>query len=259
MRKVKRFIKAYTAEKKLKPRIKELETQLQNDLNLKTKPRLIRAGYRGHDSNYLVKETSKTIGVIRVLNPYKNHNFPNKNMPFQVVPSESRLNYEFDIYKRGSMHDLTPKPLWHTKDAHMCSYVKGHSLFDIMAQNWTEFWHLAKTTTLAIARLHAAGITHMDMSVYNILVTGNSSDPSTYRFIDFEYSSVSNLSLDQQKAYDHLRVLESIWKFVPEKIIYSNDAQNWLNTFNEYYKPCELTLLKPGLDRVLKHPMFNNL
>lgn len=259
MRKIKRFIKAYSAERNLKPRIKELTIQLQNDLNLKTKPELKLAGYRGHDSNYLVKDASETIGVMRVLNPYKNRNTPSNDMPFQLVPSENRLSHEFDIYKRGHVFNLTPKPLWQTQDAHMCSYLKGLSLFDVMKKDWSQFWRLAQTMTQAIAKLHEAGITHMDMSVYNILVTGDIFDSSAYKFIDFEYKPAHNLSIDQQKTYDHLRVIESVWKFVPEEILFSDQAQIWFKIFNNFYSPCDISPLKSALGRVLKHPIFNEL
>ncbi|MBP7638285.1 MAG: hypothetical protein KBA18_10450, partial [Kiritimatiellae bacterium] len=100
----------------------------------------------------------------------------------------------------------------------------------------------------------AAGVTHMDMSLANILRDRAS---GALLFVDFEYGAAPGLSAEQQALYDYLRLLESIWKFLP-----AGERAAACGVWGEAYKrhapaavrAAELTPLRPALGRVLAAP-----
>ena len=89
----------------------------------------------------------------------------------------------------------------------------------------------------------------MDVSLANML---EDKETGNIYFIDFEYSPARNINSATQRIYDHLRLVESAWKFIPKE-----DRTNsglWEEIFYQCTKSdlplADLTRLKPALSRI---------
>lgn len=122
---------------------------------------------------------------------------------------------------------------------------------------------LMKHAARRICDLHRAGIMHMDANLSNIL---SDADFNNIVFIDFEYKPAPYLTLAEQKIFDHLRVLESVVKFIPDPVLHSfilkNSEGDWfnivMNSFTEAeLKSIRLAAIAPALERILSYPAFH--
>ena len=210
---------------------------------------LEKSGNRGQDDIYFVNSNQDKTGVLRLYNPHKKQRFFPEGYPFKILPFESRLEQEWHAYQTGYPLGLTPKPLWKDRDAILCEYLPYTTLHKIMLSNPGLSWELINKASRRLQDLHAAGITHMDASLANILTDSNCRH---LVFIDFEFSPANGLSFRLQKLYDHLRLLESSLKFMPEGMI--NDAGDWLQNLHQVFgnSPPEsgIEILVPGLPRL---------
>ena len=243
MRKLKRYIQNYWSLWRLQPRLKRLKEEIKRDLNLSCDLELKLAGNRGHDSNFLVFYDDKPFGVLRVLNPYKKRKMPASSMPYSLCDPSERIQYEYKIYTLGFHKNLTPTPLWCGTDAHMCAYSAYESLHEVLEKDYSKFWELSFQAAKFITQLHNNNIIHMDMSFNNILTDG-----TDFIFIDFEYKPSKNISLEQAKLYDYMRLLESEWKFIPDDIKNNKQKQEkWTSDLDDL---SDVSQLKPGLERI---------
>lgn len=252
MRALKRWLREKTAAFLIHPRVLQVALALQRDLNLESLPRLDGVGARGHDSIFFVidSESDKPIGVARIVNPYKKRPPPAAGMPYMVEPPPARLLREWTAYQKGAPGGLTPNPLWKQDDVLMCEYLPFHPVMDQLHADPSRAWELLEIAARRVCQLHAAGVTHMDMSLGNIL-----SDPAltSLMFVDFEYAPAFHVSPAAQRVYDHLRLVESAWKFIPEAR--RGDFSGWLSVFSGALdadmRAVDLDLLRPALGRVL--------
>ncbi len=194
--------------------------------------------------------TDKPIGVARIVNPYKKRATPPADMPYMVEPAPARLNREWMAYEKGAQGGLTPHPLWRQPDILMCEYLPFHPVMDLLQANPETSWALLEMGAKRISELHALGITHMDMSLGNILAD---QALTSLMFVDFEYAPAFHISPAAQRVYDHLRLVESAWKFIPESR--RGDFAGWLAAFTGALegdmRAVDLGLLRPALGRVL--------
>lgn len=124
MRKLKRWWRRFYSEFRLRKRVQEITKELQDSLKLEHPPVLKSAGSAGHDSIYGVFDhEGKQIGVLRVLNPWRERGFFAGDSPFLLTQPEERIEREWNAYRQGAVCNLTPKPLWRTKDALLCAYL----------------------------------------------------------------------------------------------------------------------------------------
>ncbi|NOX09515.1 MAG: hypothetical protein GXP22_08530 [Gammaproteobacteria bacterium] len=211
MRVLKRFIENLRGEWFIRHRREEIRRELIAFFSSEIK--LIQAGQRGHDSIYYVNEDNgNTIAMLRLSNPYKKRSPPANDMPFIALDTDGRISREWDCYRQGG--ELTPEPLWQSIDALVCGYLPMQSLQDIMMSDRDYVWAILCKATMALHQLHQQGVTHMDASLANIL---SDADMEQMVFIDFEYGPSLNVTEKQQRAYDFLRLVESVWKFIPEE------------------------------------------
>lgn len=222
MRKLKRKIKRFFSELLILPRRREVARALQRDLGLKN-PSFKQSGSKGYDSVYTVSDGGKIIGVMRLLNPYKRSG--DTHMQGIHQPGINRIDYEWSIYQKGGAQSVTPKALWRADDVLMCEYVPGQRLQSTVEKNPAQTWDAILLAAKNLDRLHTAGIAHMDASLANIFVDAQ----GLARFVDFEYAPAKELSFAAQKVFDHLRLVESIWKFIPEDK--KSDFGAWLAYF----------------------------
>ncbi len=247
MRAVKRWLKRTYAEFRIAPRRAEIATSLGEHLGRRVVFRP--AGARGQDSVYLVSDRQATLGVLRLANPYKKRKPQDASSPFIWLDDHGRLDREWNAYEVGAKAGLTPTPIWRTADAIFCSYVPEQRMFDRLLANDGEFWHLLCAAARALGRLHQTGLVHMDACLANILADGGL---ERFTFIDFEYSPAPGLCEAQQRAYDHLRLVESSLKFMPPE--QSGGYRRWIATLDaclaEDTKCADLAPLAPALSRL---------
>lgn len=215
MRKLKRWLYSIIDRIRLNKDIEKIKSKLKTIYN--TDITFTLQGNRGADNIYKVlNNIGQTIAVVRVTNKYKEQrkkkNLNKKVLPFKVLSSLDRLKHEYTICEKASKVNLTPRPT-HLEDNYMVvEYIEGISLQDILIENPKYFWPTVLEVNNKINELHKQDISHMDMSFNNIL-----KKEDDYYFIDFEYTH-NNLTFSEQKVYDYLRLLESIFKFIPHEI-----------------------------------------
>lgn len=252
MRALKRWLREKIAAFLIRPRVLQVALTLQRDLNLEALPRLDAVGARGHDSIFFVIDTDsdQPLGVARVVNPHKKRAPPPASMPYMVEPPPVRLLREWTAYEKGAQGGLTPNPIWRQEDVLMCEYLPFHPVMDQLHADPSRAWALLEIAAKRICQLHAAGVTHMDMSLSNILA-----DPAltSLMFVDFEYAPAFHVSPAAQRIYDHLRLIESAWKFIPENA--RGNFSSWLAVFSgaldDDMRTVDLDFLRPALGRVL--------
>ena len=255
MRAVKRWLKRCHAEFRIAPRRAEIEASLGEHLGQRVTFRP--AGARGQDSVYFVSDGQSTVGVLRLANPYKKRKPPEGPSPYIWLDNRARLDREWHAYETGAKANLTPKPLWRTSDAIFCSYVPEQRMFDRLIANRGEFWYLLCAATRALTRLHRASLVHMDACLANTLADHGL---ERFTFIDFEYSPAPGLDVDQQRAYDHLRLVESSLKFMPPQA--RKGYRDWIDTLDDCLtdgvRSADLAPLAPALSRLNASPDIGN-
>ena len=253
MRSLSRFIKREYAELRNSDRKRRLQRQLSRYFNRPL--RLQRAGSRGRDSIFLVRDKQVIIGAIRLCNPFLRRKPLSPDMPFVTLSDPLRLEREWQCYQQAAQAGLTPLPLWRDRDALMCEFLPGWRLSTLLARDPLRFWTLLCRASITLAAVHNLGITHMDASLANIIID---EDETRCRLIDFEYGPVANLDFAQQKAYDHLRLLESSIKFMPPGEEFCADG--WLEELerllSDEVRRVDIRPLVPAIGRVLPSPQL---
>lgn len=249
MRRIKRFVAHMQAEWAIRHRRAEIAKELQRHFNLVELPTLISGGSKGHDSAYQVKAGGQVIGMLRLLNNFKNRPIPVGNMPFVLENGPARIEREFQAYSMAT--PLTPKPLWRTEDALLCTYVPHRSLHTQMKRKPERVWEYIRAGAKALNELHQKDLTHMDASLANMLSDGQ----LHVTLIDFEYSPAPNINFATQRVYDHLRLVESTWKFIPGSL--RDEFAPWIAEVMGYIgdevQHVNLQQLEPALGRILAY------
>ena len=214
----------------------------------------------GRDVVCLVARDGRPVGVLRVTLPGAKLLIPpTAGLPFVSLPAATKIEREWFAYTAGFEQGLTPQPLWRDGCSMLCAYVDAQPLKRMADEGEASPLALATAALPHIARLHAAGLTHMDMSLSNILY-----DRSQQRhfFVDFEYGPAEGLTVEQQCLYDYLRLLESIWKFLSPA-----ERAAAAGTWGQAFQACasvsvraaELAPLRPALGRILAAPELRSL
>jgi len=214
-----------------------------------------RTGGCGRDVVCLARCGNRPAGVLRVTlataQPAERRK--REDLPFVPLAPEAKIEREWHAYAAGFERGLTPRPLWRNGHALLCAYVDGVPLKREADQGLVTHLTLAIQALPGIARLHQAGLTHMDMSLSNILRDGEGRD----RFVDFEYGAAEGITLEQQCLYDYLRLLESIWKYVAAEERKTVSA-TWGKAFRacapEAVRSADVAPLRPALGRILAAP-----
>lgn len=232
----------------LAPRIDELSVELSAEF---ARPvTLESSGTRGRDSIFIASDGPKALAVLRVINPFLKRKAVPINMPYTVRDAGARLTHEWNCYERCAELGIGPKPLWRTVDAIACEYIEGDRLSARLEAHVEDFWAMNIQVSRLLATLHAHDIVHMDASLANTIAGQRG-----LCLIDFEYEMAEHITLDQSRCYDHLRLIESGLKFVPDAIV--NDCKRWIDSVRK----CEPTAvleasmnhLSPALPRIFAH------
>lgn len=214
-----------------------------------------RTGGRGRDVVCQILRQGAPVGVLRLTHPETPPSTPAAaGMPFVSLDAYAKIDREWQAYTLGSPLGLTPKPLWRNTRAMLCAYVCGQPLQHEAQAGKAKPLLLATDVLAEIARLHAAGLTHMDMSLSNIL---RDTDTQDILFVDFEYGPAAGLSFEQQCLYDYLRLLESMWKFLAPADRAAAAAlwgDEFLSVAPASVVAADLAPLRPALGRILAAP-----
>ena len=209
---------------------------------------LRRAGARGRDSVFVVKVMHENVGALRLCNPHLRRKPLSADMPFIMPSNAERLSREWRCLAEAGPAGITPNPLWRDTDALMCEFIAGPRLSDRLSQDPSSFWALLVRASRVLGALHALGITHMDASLANTIDAGDGC-----RLIDFEYGPRAGITLEQQMAYDHLRLLESSLKFMPRRE--QERIDSWLEALDAVLpkraRQIDIAPLAPAITRVL--------
>ena len=232
----------------LAPRIEELSGEISADF---ARPvTLESSGARGRDSIFIARDGPKALAVLRVINPFLKRKSVPTNMPYTVGDAEARLTHEWDCYERCAALGIGPKPLWRTTDAIACEYIEGDRLSARLEVHVEDFWAMNIQVSRLLGTLHAHGIVHMDASLANTIA-----GQEGLCLIDFEYEMAKHITPDQSRCYDHLRLIESGMKFVPDAIV--NDCKRWIDSVRQCEPSAVLEAsmghLGPALPRVFAH------
>jgi hypothetical protein len=250
VRALKRFYARIRGEIKIAPRRRSVARALQAHFGLPALPDLVLSGSRGHDSIYKASAEGRTIGMLRLVNPYRRRKTPAAEMPFVSVPENERAAREAAAYQAGAAAGLTPQPVWQDKDALCCAYLPLSPLHAVLTAQRDQAWRLVMATSAALKRLHALGVVHADASLANTL---GDEALTQIVFVDFEYAPAPHISASAARLYDYLRLLESTWKFMPENL--KAESAPWLAFIAELsaaegFSEADLTPLLPALPQL---------
>ncbi len=253
MRALKRWFRRWQAYRAALPQLAACRPHLERALGGPVTWR--HTGGRGRDVVCLVERDGRPAGVLRLAHPGAAPSTPAaEGLPFVSLGAADKIEREWQAYSRGAPLGLTPRPLWRDAYALLCAYADARPLTLDAETGQGALLARAAGAAPHVARLHAAGITHMDMSLANILY-----DRAGHRhlFVDFEYGPAAGLTFGQQCLYDHLRLLESVWKFLtPEER--GSAAAIWGGAFlqnaSQAVRAADLAPLRPALGRVLAAP-----
>jgi tRNA A-37 threonylcarbamoyl transferase component Bud32 len=252
MRAIKRWFRRWRAFQAARPALQACRPQLEQLFGGPVTWR--HTGGRGRDVVCLVLHEGLPVGVLRLTHPGTPPSTPaSAGQPFVSLGAAEKIEREWRAYAAGDPLGLTPKPLWRSAHAMLCAYVRAHPLQQEVQSKGASPLLLATDALVDIARLHAAGLTHMDMSLSNILRERSGG----YRFVDFEYGAAAGLTFEQQGLYDYLRLLESIWKYLADE-----ERKSVAATWGEAFRACapeavraaDLAPLRPALGRILAAP-----
>jgi RIO-like serine/threonine protein kinase len=122
----------------------------------------------------------------------------------RALTADERLAHEWSAYAALSTQNLSPKPLWRTEAAIVCSYHPFARVAACLKADGAQVWQLLPRVCALVRAMHAMQIVHMDLNLGNILV-----DPQSDQMmlIDFEYAPVAGLSFADACRCDYLRVI----------------------------------------------------
>lgn len=180
----------------------EISEALQIPIKLDWFP--VKVGRRG--AIYFAKCQSRNIGAVRLNDPlFEEPDEGRANAyPHYALSPTDRLRHEWDVCSRVHIENLTPRPLWKTRDAAMYAFLDYRPISMQIVSHPDRFWPLMERTFCALHALHSHEIVHLDLNFGNILADENSDKVA---FIDFAYAPHESLSRAQQKAFDYLYII----------------------------------------------------
>lgn len=250
MKKIKKLIKNVKVLYHYSNKIKQVKKKLYYEFgNIK----FVFASFGGADINYYILKDKKKFALLRLairdIEESTQH-------PILRFNKKKRLEKEYEAYSMGSKHNLTPKVLYRFDDGLVCEYIDGQRVFDVLRKDTAKVWLILEEAIQVYRKLHDLGITHLDATLKNFIL-----DDKKMKVIDFEYYPSENLSLEMQKAYDYVRIIEHTLRVVPTKE--QENYHNFLNVLDETVpndiRNVEFTLVKPWLENIQTFPIYVEL
>jgi len=249
MRKIKKFIRNSKILLKHRQKILQIQQEIKDKLgNIKFKF----ASFGGADINYYVIKNKHKIGMLRLA--IADHK--DSSLPIVRFIKKKRLNKEYMAYSIGSNKELTPKVLFKSEDALVCEYLQGERVFDILKKDKSQVWSLLTEAIKTYKSLHNLEITHLDATLKNFII-----DNKKMKVIDFEYYPSKELSVETQKAYDYIRIIEHTLRIIPN--VNQKDYHEFITfldkTIPNEVKNADLTLVKLWIKNIKTFPIYTSL
>lgn len=164
----------------------------------------------GYDEIYYAISGRKRIAVVRINSPHKQVNDPIGPLdPGVPLGPSQRLEREWRSYKILHPMGLSPEPIWRTHDCIACSWLPWQRASETLVNHHNLTWKIMNLSFQAIQRMHSAGVIHLDLNTGNLLFDEAG---SSVVFIDFEFGPVGWVTLEQQMAFDYLRLIDDLVK-----------------------------------------------
>lgn len=164
----------------------------------------------GYDQIYFAIKDGKRFAVIRANSPHKVQSDPiGPDDPGIPMDPATRLELEWNAYSKLFPLGLSPEPLWRTSDAIACSWIRWRRASRMLVKRRELTWNILTRVLHAIPRMHAAGVTHLDLNTGNFLV--QKTGPGI-AIIDFEFGPQAWVTLNQQQAFDYLTAINDFLK-----------------------------------------------
>lgn len=189
----------------IEPRRVEIEAELSEQIGRPIQ--LASVGTcRSYDEVFFAMAGRERVGVVRVNSLAKAPPDEAEGPDDLALPllARERLDREWDAYCQLAPAGLAPKPLWRADDAIACAWVRWPRMSDLLIADRSQVWSTLDRALPAIRQMHALGVTHLDMNPGNVLLSPRD---NTACLIDFEFGPAPWLSVDGQKAYDYLRIV----------------------------------------------------
>ncbi len=231
MRSPQRLISSWLRRYHMRERIAEVSAQLS--LALQTPVDLHPAGLPGGgmDAIFLARRKGASGGIprsstllsdtiqsgmagdviasVRVNGPRNLLVLDEPELPRLALGHDARLRREATAYRKLAPLGLAPQLLVRG-DVFLANEWLGWSrATELLKRSEDCLWELLPEVLSAVRRMHAAGVTHMDLNCGNMLVKP---DWSTVAFIDFEYAPLQGMSVAAQQAFDYLRLAHNLLK-----------------------------------------------
>lgn len=246
--------------RKIKKYIKNLSVLYRNREKIRNTKNLLRGEFRnimfefasfgGADINYYLLKDNKRFAMLRLaIQDFKVAD----SIPIQRFEKLKRLEKEYQAYSIGSEYDLTPKVLYSFKDGLVCEYLDGERVFSILQKDKSKVWDILTEAVKTYRKLHDLGIVHLDATLKNFVM-----DNRQIKVIDFEYYPSKNLSIEVQKAYDYVRIIEHTLRTIPVK--YQENYDEFIDVLDEIVpgelRDVDFTLVKQWLAKIETFPIY---
>jgi len=249
MRKIKKFLRNSKIILKHYKKISKIQNEIKEKLdNVQFKF----ASFGGADINYYVIKNNNKVGMLRLA--IVDHK--DTVLPIVRFIKKKRLDKEYTAYVIGSRKELTPRVLFKSDDALVCEYLHGERAFSILRKNKSEVWNILRFAITTYRELHDLGITHLDATLKNFVL-----EEGRMKVIDFEYYPSKELSMETQKAYDYVRIIEHTLRIVPIK--YQKNYGEFIiflqKTIPNEVKNADFTLVKQWIKNIETFPIYTSL
>ena len=250
MKKIKKFIKNIKILYKNRIKIENTKKLLKKEFS---EIEFIFASFGGADMNYYLLCDKKKFGILRLAIADVKKDTDLSILRFN---KQKRLDKEYQAYNIGSEHSLTPKVLYRFEDGLVCEYLDGERVFSILQKDKSQVWNILTEAVKTYRKLHDLGITHLDATLKNFIM-----DDTQMKVIDFEYYPAEKLSLDVQKAYDYVRIIEHTLRGIPTK--HQEDYKEFIESLDAIIpmeiREVDFELVKPWLINIQKFPIYTAL
>jgi RIO-like serine/threonine protein kinase len=233
MRSLRKILKRNRELRVHRPEMLHIQGLLSEKLNqtVQLKPA---QGKAGQDQIYSVRQSHRTVAVVRIQNKYRIASNKPPKWNFRTrLDLQERLNNEWQAYETLSPAGLSPKPLWRNEAALACTWVNGKQATPYFLRAGNNFWSLADTLFDSIQKMHDCDITHMDLNLGNILFHHRTNRIS---FVDFEFGPAGWVTEAQQRACDYLCLIDEFCRKRRGGKVMLSDPNRVVEILNQYVR-----------------------
>lgn len=211
------------------------------------------ASFGGADIHFYVLRNSIRFAMLRLAIENKKDDA----LAICRFDKEKRLANEYKAYRKGFQNDLTPEVLYYSKDALVCGYLSGERVFNVLQKDRSKVWDILISAMQIYQKLHALGIVHLDATLKNFIMKDG-----RMKVIDFEYyAGMSEFDIEEQKAYDYVRIIEHTLRTIPDK--YQRNYHQFIKDLDKIVpseiRDVDFIHVKPWIKNIQAYPIYPDL